>query len=338
MTALFRLYKETQDITLRDNLVCRHLHLVHSVARRFSGLGESLDDLIQEGTIGLLKAVDTFDAERGVKFSTYSCHLITSQIQHYLRDRGRIIRQPAWVQELNTKVTRASEQLTQELGRDPQLAEIADRLKLNESTINQVLAARELNCDSDMSLGDKEKTLANKLAALQLPVEDQIVLKEAIASLKTLEQDVVRLFFYEDLNLSEIARKLNISVNYSSYLLRRSITKIRAILDEQQSLETAVLADPPETEPASLTADLPTYDRFTGLYTGVYLRARLAEEIARSRRYPTNFALMVIDIGRPDPASKYASYRLECLFRARSIRLDASTHRARSAHPRTTPR
>ena len=120
---MFRAFREAQSLAVARPIGLQALHLVQSVARRFSGLGESLDDLIQEGSIGLLKSVDLFDPERGVKFSTYACHLITSQIQHYLRDRGRLIRQPAWVQELNTKVSRATEQLAQELGRDPQLAE-----------------------------------------------------------------------------------------------------------------------------------------------------------------------------------------------------------------------
>jgi RNA polymerase sigma-B factor len=277
------------------------------VARRFSGLGESLDDLIQEGTIGLLKAVDLFDPERGVKFSTYACHLITSQIQHYLRDRGRLIRQPAWVQELNTKVARTTEQLTQELGRDPQLSEIAARLNLPESSVHNALAARELNSvaslnipqektpETELSLIDKDKALANKLSALQFPIEERILLEEAVSSLKPLEQSVIQHYFFEDLNQSEIARRLGISVNYSSYLLRRAIAKIKTILEEQQHEESAALVSTHELDVAP-PIDVPTYDHFTGLYTEAYLRARVAEEIARGRRYPTNFALMLVEI------------------------------------------
>ena len=302
--AQFRAFRETREVALRDLLVNRYLHLVQSVARRFSGMGESLDDLIQEGSIGLLNAVDLFDPERGVKFSTYACHLITSQIQHYLRDRGRLIRQPAWVQELNTKVTRASEQIAQELGRDAQPAEVAERLSISEESVQNVLAARELNRvvslsaptdgsgETDLSLLEKEKLPANKLAALQLPVEDRIVLEEAINGLKPLEQKVVRLFFFADLNQTEIARKLGISVNYSSYLLRRSISKIKTVLDEQRIQEATAMLDI-EAPAVQIPEDVPTYDPVAGVYSAAYLRARVAEEIARSRRYPTNFALML---------------------------------------------
>lgn len=306
---LFREFRETREIALRDKLVCKYLHLVHSVARRFSGVGESLDDLIQEGSIGLLNAVDLFDAERGVKFSTYACHLITSQIQHYLRDRGRLIRQPAWVQELNTKINRMSEQLSQELGRDPQPAEIADRLSITEDSVQNVMAARELNHvvslsapadgsgDNEMTLLEKEKLRSKRLAAsLQLPIEDRIVLEEAITTLKTLEQQVVRLFFFGDLNQTEIARKLGISVNYSSYLLRRSITKIKTLFEEQHRQEMASQIENDIPRFPSTTGNVVIYDTVTGVYTGDYLRVRVAEEIARARRYPTNFALMLAQV------------------------------------------
>jgi len=307
LLAQFREFRATHDIALRDKLVSKFLHLVYSVARRFSGVGESLEDLIQEGSIGLLNAVDLYDPERGVKFSTYACHLITSQIQHYLRDRGRLIRQPAWVQELNTKISRTAEQLLQEFGRDPLPEEIAERLNITEESVQNVLSARELNHivslsaptdtsgDNDMTLLDNEKANVNKLAAsLQLPIEDRIVLEEAITSLKPLEQQVVRLYFFADLNQTEIARKLNISVNYSSYLLRRAINKIKAVLEEQRQREVAALIEH-ETAPAPL-GEVVIYDTITGAYTGAYLRIRVAEEIARARRYPTNFTLMLAQV------------------------------------------
>jgi len=305
--AQFREFRLTHEPALRDLLVNQYLHLVHSIARRFSGMGESMEDLAQEGTIGLINAVDLFDPERGVKFSTYACHLITSQIQHYLRDRGRLIRQPAWVQELNAKVTRATDQLSQEFGRDPSPAEVAERLNISEESIHNVLAARELNRvvslsapvdgsgETDLSFLEKEKSADTKLAALQLPVEDRIVLDEAVDNLKPLEQKVVRLFFFGDLNQTEIARKLGISVNYSSYLLRRSVTKIRTRLEEQRVQEAATLVER-ESMSVTLAEDIPAFDQQAGVYTGMYLRARVAEEIARSRRYPTNFALMILRI------------------------------------------
>jgi RNA polymerase sigma-B factor len=311
--AQFRTYRTTRDPALRDTIVDRHLHLVLSVARRFSGLGESFDDLTQEGAIGLLNAVDLFDPARGVKFSTYACHLIASQIQHYLRDRGRLIRQPAWVQELNTKLTRTAEGLAQELGRDPMPEELAARLNVSADTVSHVLAARELNKvvslsvpadgnDADTPQTDREVAVPVK-TGVPWGVEDTLEIDAAIDTLKPLEQQVVRHFFFGDLTQTEIAHTLGISVNYASYLLRRAQTKIKTYLDEQRKQEAAVLADAAVIAPAG-AFDAPILDPVTGLNSAAYLRARVEEEVARSRRYPTNFTLMYAKVtGVPDDAA-----------------------------------
>lgn len=176
-----------------------------------------------------------------------------------------------------------------------------------DHSVRNVLQARELNRvmsltapadgagETDLSLIEKEKTSTARLQSLQLPVEDRIVLDEAVRGLKELEQKVVRLFFFGDLNQTEIARKLGISVNYSSYLLRRAIAKIKTTLDEQRVQETKAL-HPSEPEPLAAPVDFPTFDATTGVYSGQYLRLRVAEEIARGRRYPTNFALMLVSV------------------------------------------
>jgi len=310
----FRAYRTSHAQATRDLLVNVHLYLVQAIARRFTGLGESMDDLVQEGAIGLLNAVNLFDPERGVKFSTYASHLITSQIQHYLRDRGRLIRQPAWVQELSTKVMRCSEQLAHEFGRDPSPMEIAAHLNLPESSVENVLAAQELNrvtslnapgdnqTDNDSTSNDKESILP-ALPDLSLPVEDRIVLEEAIDQLKALEQQTIRLYYFGDMNQSEVARKLGISVNYTSYLLRRATGKIRVIFDEQRLRETAAMMDVETPRPSAL-GEFPIYDAVTKLYSEAYLRARVAEEIARAQRYPANFALMRVVLQGINPTAE----------------------------------
>ncbi len=113
--ATAREYRRTKDLALRDRLISQHLYLVQTVARRFSGMGEPQEDLLQEGAMGLINAVDLYDPDRGVQFSTYATHLVEGQIRHYLRDKGKLIKQPAWVQELTTKIMKATEALTQEL-------------------------------------------------------------------------------------------------------------------------------------------------------------------------------------------------------------------------------
>ncbi len=299
---LFIKYRETKDRDARDLLICAYLPLVNNVSRRFTGMGESHSDLIQEGTIGLLNAVDHFDPHHGVKFITYATHLITSQMQHYLRDRGRLIRQPAWIQELNTKVTRAINSLNNELQREPVPEEIAERTNLTIESIYEVLAAKKLNKvvsltapqnsdeDSSLLVIDSSKIKSAQYKTLRLPIEDRIVMEEAINKLKNLEQRVVKLFFFGDMNQTEIAKKLGISTNYTSYLLHRSLDKLKTDLTEID----VKIEQPVETSPKTLSINV--YDKITGLYSENYIRLRIKEEIVRHTRQPRVFSLVVISV------------------------------------------
>lgn len=303
----FRQYQISHDIALRDQLACENLPLVYKIARRYSTYGEPIEDLIQEGSIGLLHAIDHFDPEQGVQFSSYAVHLITSQIQHYLRDCGHLIRQPAWVQELNSKVVRATKQLEQQLGREPSLTEIADHLNLTEDSVREVLAARRLKHvvsltsstgnqeNNELLLIDKTKIQAKRHVTLSLPFEDRIVLEETITRLKIIEQHVVRLFFFAELNQSEIAHKLGISPHYSSYLLHRSINKIRSNMTQQNQDKHSIIGEiarPVDT----ISLPTPIYDRYTGLYSEVYLRYKTVEAIEQCFPQTPGFAVMLTQI------------------------------------------
>src|SRR5262249_46086410 len=113
---------------LRDRLVEMHLPLVEYLARRLAGRGEPLDDLIQVGPIGLIKAVDRFDTERGVEFSTYATPTVVGEIKRHFRDKGWTVRVPRRLQELRAALSSATAQLTQDLGRSPTVHEIASHL------------------------------------------------------------------------------------------------------------------------------------------------------------------------------------------------------------------
>ena len=308
---LFRQYAASRQLPLRDQLIGRHAYLVEVVARKFAGLGESPEDLVQEGTLGLINAVDMFDVNRGVKFATYATHLIAGQIQHYLRDKGKLIRQPAWVQELLAKITRVTEALTQELGRAPSHAEVAERLNLTEEAVAELLKARErtkvtsldAQAEADGDTGatiSPEKIRSAHLVSLQLPIEDKIMLQEAIDKLKDLERKVVRYFFYYDLNQTEIARKLGISVNYASYLLRGSLGKLHAAFEHQAQAEQQA---EPQAVPAVARGRRPlaapvvrATDSASGLPGEAYLRERLSLEAERASRYPQQFSLLLVQL------------------------------------------
>jgi len=141
---LLERYRIRRDTRARDKLVLQYRNLVESIGRRFAGAGEPVEDLVQEGYIGLMSALDGFDASKGVKFSTYATHFVIGQIKHYLRDKGKIIKEPAWLQELNQRMQRVIESLAQQYGRAPTEAEIAQVMKISEEEVSSLLTTRDV--------------------------------------------------------------------------------------------------------------------------------------------------------------------------------------------------
>src|ERR1051326_1426380 len=144
ITRLLHDYRQSRSPETRDQIVLHYTNLVESVARRFSGAAEPVEDLAQEGYIGLITAVELYDPSKNVKFSTYATHFIIGQIKHYLRDRGKIIKEPAWLQELNQRMTRAIAALTQQLSRPPTHLEIAEMMEMTEEAVAEMIMTREV--------------------------------------------------------------------------------------------------------------------------------------------------------------------------------------------------
>lgn len=313
--AIVREYQQTKAEELRERLIAEHLYIVQTVARKFAGLGESHEDLIQEGTMGLINAVDLYDPDRGVQFSTYATHLVEGQIRHYLRDRGKLIKQPAWVQELTTKIIKASDALTQELDRPPTVNEIAERVGTTPENVQRMLDARERSrvASLDAARGDEdgqgpavdpEKLQVDDRDEVHLPIEDRIFLRDAMSRLKTLERKVVHNFYYLDLNQTEIARKLGISVNYASYLLRGAIAKLKKAFEAQEEAARAQLGEdagaPSLRDAYSLSSRPAAADPKTRVATGSYFLERLEQEAERARRYPQQFSILLLEPDRED--------------------------------------
>src|SRR5271154_7044186 len=122
---MFVAYANTGDVVLRDRLVAAHMGLAAYLARRFANRGEPLDDLVQVASVGLLKAVDRFDPERGVEFSTYATHTVVGELKRHFRDKGWAVRAPRRMQELYLRLGKVISTLSQELGHSPTIAELA---------------------------------------------------------------------------------------------------------------------------------------------------------------------------------------------------------------------
>ena len=137
---LFERLRNEHDETAREQLVVNHLNLVRYLASKFKNRGEPIEDLVQVGTIGLIKAIDRFDPERGLEFTTYATPTIVGEIKRHFRDRGWSVRVPRRLQELSARVSQATEDLTNELQRTPSVNEIAER---TGTSVEDVLEAME---------------------------------------------------------------------------------------------------------------------------------------------------------------------------------------------------
>lgn len=226
---------EGKDV--RDRLIELHLPLVEHCARRFLNRGEPLDDLVQVGTIGLIKAVDRFDTGRGVEFSTYATPTIIGEIKRHFRDKGWAIRVPRRLQELRMSIATATGSLSQTLGRSPTAGEIAAELGV---TVEDVLEGIEsANAYSTMSLdaghGDEDasswwETLGDDDAALE-HVEIRESLRPLIERLPPREQQILVLRFFRQQTQSQIAAEIGISQMHVSRLLTRTLEKLRGSIE-----------------------------------------------------------------------------------------------------------
>ena len=313
-------YSATKDIRLRDEVILQYKQLVESIARRFVGSGELFEDLVQEGYIGLLTATDRYSPDKGVKFSTFATHFIIGQIKHALRDKKKIIKEPAWLQELNHRVTRVIEALYQELGRQPTCTEIGREMHLSEDTVEDLITTREVfkvsSLDSDpddSSFGsDLDKVSDEKCMTFQLPVEDKIVLEMAMNKLKIVEQKVIQEFYYAGLSQTEIARKIGISCNYVSHILRNATKKLRRILttDEIREFQMQLQLANRRSDAVMAAARADVVDGLTGMYSVAYLEDRLDEELNRAARYRSEAAFAIFSIsGLEDVCARFGTMR-----------------------------
>ena len=238
---LFRRYKEDGDMEAREQLVMSHLNLVRFLANKFKNRGEPLDDLVQVGYLGLLKAIDRFDPDRGLEFTTYATPTILGEIKRHFRDKGWSVRVPRRLQELSAKVNQATDELTNQLQRSPSVAEIADYLG---SSVDEVLEAMESSSayssvplegggsgedDESPSVIDHYATEDPDLAAS----DDRIVLEQAIADFSPREQEIIKMRFEQGLTQVEIAEREGISQVQVSRLLRRALRRLQDKIDPE---------------------------------------------------------------------------------------------------------
>lgn len=310
--ALIDAYMERRDEATRQRVVESMAPVVEAIARRYARTreagGEPLEDLVSEGYIGLLTAIDQYRADRGARFCTYATHRVHGQIRHYLRDRGsrRLIRAPSWLQELSARLQKEEAKLLVELGRPGTTAELAERMNLREEAVEElqargmgpaVLSLTERSGDDEDGGGiDLSKIRSQHCVSWQLPVEDHIFLEGLLVRLKELERKVIRLFFFQELSQSEIARSLDISCNYVGYLLNNGLKRLRKLIETDELRDAHLRIS---YAPRRMAAESRVIDSASGLYCADYFQGRLSEEIARACRYHWELALLVLRVPLP---------------------------------------
>jgi RNA polymerase sigma-B factor len=218
---------------LRDAVVRAHLGLVEHLARRYEGRGEPLDDLVQVGTIGLLKAVDRFDPTRGASLASYAVPTILGEIRRHFRDRGWAVRVPRRLQELSRTLTEVRGTLTQELGRAPTVGELADRTGLDPETVLEGLESAGAYATVPLEPGPDggEPWLRVDDDALT-GVENREALRPLLAALPARERRIIALRFVRGMSQSQIAEQVGLSQMHVSRLLARSLATMRAGLGD----------------------------------------------------------------------------------------------------------
>jgi RNA polymerase sigma-B factor len=234
---LFLEYRKTHDERIRQQIVDAYTNLVYFLARKFANRGEPLEDIVQVGFLGLLMAIDRFEPERGLEFTTFATPTIVGEIKRYFRDKSWTVRIPRRLQELNQRSRLERERMQVELGRAPSVTELAERLGVTPEEILEAYEAEPaqrtvpLDAQVDSVKGDSEglvlsERLGGDDANLER-IELQDMLGKAMTHLSPREREIMYLRFVDELPQSEVAKRLGISQMHVSRLQRAAVEQLR---------------------------------------------------------------------------------------------------------------
>jgi RNA polymerase sigma-B factor len=248
LRALHRRYKESADPAERDRirtqLVDAYHDFVYFLARKFQNRGEPLDDLVQVGYLGLIKAIERFDPDLGFEFTTFATLTVAGEIKRHFRDKGTAIRFPRRLQELHQSVTRVNEEMKNQLGREPTVSELAERLGVTPEDVMEAIemgpAYMPLSLDQPIGSADgqESRVVAEQIGTVDPEldrVEMRDILDRAMVHLTPRERAIMAMRFYEQMSQSEIARRLGISQMHVSRLQRAALEQLRKYVPQESS-------------------------------------------------------------------------------------------------------
>src|SRR3954454_6488731 len=240
---LLRRIHEQGDVRARDQLAEEMLPLARALAGRYANRGEPLDDLVQVACIGIMKAIDGFDLTREVRFSSYATPTVLGEIKRYFRDKTWAMRVPRGMQELQLQIARARDKLTHELGRSPNVEELAEAVEAPFEEVLQTIQSQDARRTRSLEepIGD-DMTLADSVGGTDPELgraEIRVLLQDAFGVLSERDQEVLRLRFEDDLTQTEISNRIGVSQMQVSRLIRQSLARLRMDIERAQHREHA---------------------------------------------------------------------------------------------------
>jgi RNA polymerase sigma-B factor len=236
---LLAAYAETGSSATLDDIVRRNQNLLHHILKRFAYASDPYEDLLQVANLGLIKAAQRFDAERGVRFSTYATAIVDGELRHHLRD-SLLLRQPRWVKRVYQEIQAKSNELMHKLGRPPEVAELAKALNINEAGILEVMnlyaridlhSRNEPFAPSELDEGADPRVLRHlRQESFALPIEDRIALYDALDKLSAFQRRLIYLLFFKDLTQTEAADELGLTQKKVSRESIKALGKLKQLL------------------------------------------------------------------------------------------------------------
>jgi RNA polymerase sigma-B factor len=234
---LFERWQRDRDPRAREELSRRFLPLARKLARRYSGAREPFDDLLQVACLGLVKALDRYDADRGTAFSSFAVPTILGELKRYFRDLGWAVHVPRGAQELAVKVEECNQRLAARDGRPPSVQALAQYMEIPLEDVLDALEtsrahhAASLDAPHDDGEGESGSLVDTfgRADARLVSAEDRLTVSAAARTLPERERQVLALRFIDDLTQSEIATRVGVSQMQVSRILRRSLTRLREL-------------------------------------------------------------------------------------------------------------
>ena len=236
---LLAAYNETGSTATLDEIVRRNQNLLHHILKRFAYASDPYEDLLQVANLGLIKAAQRFDAERGVRFSTYATAIVDGELRHHLRD-SLLLRQPRWVKRIYREIQAKSNELMHKLGRPPEVSELAQALNINEAGILEVMSLyaridlhgrNEPFAPGELDEGaDPRMVHSLRQHSFALPIEDRITLYDALDKLSAFQRRLIYLLFFKDLTQTEVAGELGLTQKKVSRESIKALDRLKELL------------------------------------------------------------------------------------------------------------